>query len=126
MVDLVEAYALLRLEELRAELRAELEDATAWIVRALNPPAPVVQVGPYNVPVEPPQPVHGRIDLVAVAFVDDHVRPRVLLGTPSPSPQPPAVPLDLGIPLALIHRHAAQWLVYQHNIVHIGQEAQRG
>lgn len=119
MSDLVEAYALLRLEELRADIRAELEEATTWPVRACTPPALAVQVGPHRADVPVTHPVRGRIDLVVVTFVDGHVRPQVLPGTPSTAPLPPAVPLSSGILIAMINMHAASSVVYQHNIVRL-------
>lgn len=119
MNELVEAYALLRLEQLRAEVHAELEEATRWRVTALQPPHMGAQVGPHRVWFHPAHPVRGRIDVVYATVADGELRAEVLVGTPGSAPAPPAFMDGKVCPLALVHHHAGTCAVFQHDIIRI-------
>ncbi|CAL9606400.1 hypothetical protein SUDANB95_05498 [Actinosynnema sp. ALI-1.44] len=115
--DLLAAFALLRLEELRADLRAELEQAARWEVRALPSPRMAVQVGPHTVDLKPSYAVYGAIDTIIVTITDGRVRACALPGVPSYDPLPAVVPPGTGLPLALVHKHAAAVAIRNYYIV---------
>lgn len=123
MSDVTDGLVLLRLETLRATVRAELQEATTWRVEALPSPGMLVTAGPHRVSIMAAHPVRGRIDLVAVMVTDGVLRLYSLPGTTSSSPAPPALPGvgDWGrcCPLALVHVHAATSAIYAHNIAPI-------
>lgn len=119
MTDLVQAYALLRLEQLRAQVHAELEEATRWRVTALTSPGMGAQAGPHVVWFHPANPVRGRIDVVFASVADGELRAEVLVGTPSSAPAPPAMLAGKVCPLALVHHHAGTCAVFDHAIIRI-------
>jgi hypothetical protein len=114
MANVLEAFGLLRLEQIREDLRRELEEACHWKVLAPHFPCMAVRVGPHSVEVPPSWPGSGRVDAVVVALDLDHarVRPMVLMGTPDrycPAPPPTNVTVtsvSLRIPLAYLNVHA--------------------
>ncbi len=112
----IDAMAFMRLEEIREDIRRELDEAARWTVTANPCWGMSVQVGPHRVPVLAAMPVRGRIDLVCAGLQDGFVRPYIAAGVPNHSPIPPVLNQAWGYPLAWINVQAATCTIGPWNI----------
>lgn len=118
-----------------AELRAQLGDGPAWLVRATTPPSMAVEVGNQTVELEgtvfemrgwqgnviwttTSADAQPRVDLICIAVEFGEVFARALTGVPSGSPCPPAVPSGW-LPVATVHIRAYMSCVFPSNIQEI-------
>lgn len=119
----IDAMAFMRLEEIREDIRRELDEATRWTVTALTSPCMAVRVGPHQVALSPAWSARGRVDLVTVALKDGHVAVEVLVGTTMVDPRPAKLLMGGGYPLAWVNVHAASHLIGPWNITPVPREA---
>jgi hypothetical protein len=112
----IDAMAFLRLEEIREDVRRELDEATRWTVTALPSPCMAVRVGPHQVALSASWSARGRVDLVTVALKNGQVVVEVLVGTTQVDPRPATLLAGGGYPLAWINVHAASHMIGQWNI----------
>lgn len=119
----IDAMAFMRLEEIREDIRRELDEATRWTVTALPSPCMAVQVGPHQVPLHAAWSARGRVDLVTVALKDGLIVVEVLDGTTTVNPRPASLLMGGGYPLAWVNVHAGSCMVGSWNITPVPPEA---
>lgn len=116
---LLEAFALLRLEELRDDVRRDLVEAARWKVTASGR-GMFVNAGPHQLHLSASHPTLSRVDLVYVGLADGRVWLRSLVGCVAPSPFPPPLPVGGGLPLAWVTVTPFANTISQWNISPIG------
>lgn len=119
----IDAMAFIRLEEIREDIRRELDEATRWTVSAMPSPCMAIRVGPHQVPVHAAWAARGRVDLVVVALKDGLVVPEVLVGTTMVDPRPATLLMGAGYPLAWVNVHAASHMIGPWSITPVPREA---
>lgn len=118
----IDAMAFMRLEEIREDVRRELDEATHWTVTAMPSPCMAVRVGPHSVPIAASWAARGRVDLVTVGLKDGRVAVEVLVGTTTVNPGP-ATLFRGGYPLAWVNVHAGSCMIGPWNITPVPHEA---
>lgn len=101
-----------------AELRVQLGDGPAWLVRATTPPSKNIWVGPELVRISPADILEHRIDLVCIKAEFGMVFCEVIPGSPSVSPRPPTVPTGW-LPVATVTIPFCSTSVFPANIQEI-------
>jgi hypothetical protein len=111
----VDAMAFMRLEEIREDVRRELEEATRWQVTAMPSPCMAVRVGPHHVPMHAAHSARGRVDMVVVGLKNGLIVPEILVGVTTVDPAPACL-FRGGYPLAWVNVHAASHMIGPWNI----------
>lgn len=101
-----------------AELRVQLGDGPAWLVRATDPPSLDIWVGPELLRLAGPAFVNPRIDLVCIKAELGMVFAQALAGIPCASPIAPATPAGW-LPVATVGIPPFAMAVYPSNIQEI-------
>lgn len=125
-MELAEAFGLLRLEELRKDIRADLDAACYWEVSATGL-SMEVQVGPHRVGIPESHPVLYRADLIVVGLVDGKVMPVLLPGAPSASSYPVTPKArGRGLPMAVVNVRACATRIGNWDISKVTRPAPTG
>jgi hypothetical protein len=112
----IDAMAFMRLEEIREDVRRELDEAARWTVTAMPMPCMAVRVGPHQVAISAAWPARGRVDLVTVALKNGQVVIEVIVGTTMVDPSPASLLAGSGYPLAWVNVHAGSHAIGPWNI----------